>query len=356
MEKKIVVMFHYVKEGLVRSPNIIFDRIENALDKQKYQVIHLNQQHLPSEIGTFALIKELYKEIKEKKPDIIHISGIQEGFSCMVAAFLARCKRRILITHGFASEAEPRKVKKYVFQWITEPITLFLANIVQCNSWFSYNHSQVRRFAKNRRKMIYNIPTEEHQVNAVKNIRKQCEICENNVIFVSVGRIEKSKGYELLAEVIPKCRKGATFIIIGEGSYLEEMKLSLKQEITNKKVIFLGKVPNTEVCAILKECDVFVLPSYFETYGLVYIEAALAKLPSIGTDICAIPEIIRNNETGKLIEPGNKIQLKEAIDFFIKNPVETKVMGDAAYVWVKEMFDKQKIIQQIDELYQELLR
>lgn len=358
MKNRTVVMFHYVKEGLVRSPNIIFDRIEKTIDHDKYQIIHLNQQHLPSEIGVFRVIKELYNEIKEKKPDIIHISGIQEGFSCMIAAFLAGCHKRILITHGFASEAEGlSRYKRTLFRHVTEPITLCLSTVVQCNSWFSYNHKLVRRFAKKRRKMIYNMPSEEQGSERRQNVRKTYGIEDDVIIYVSVGRIVKEKGFEQLAHVIPKVGSNCCFLIIGDGTYLEEMKAELKNEIKDNKVIFLGRITNEEVCVIMKECDVFVLPTlHFETYGLVYIEAAFAGLPSIGTNIYAVPEVIKDGETGKLIEPENETQLQETIEFFAKNPAKVQKMGEAAYRRAKEIFDREKIAQQIDDMYQELLR
>lgn len=349
-------MLHYVREGLVRSPNIIFDRIENSIGKEKYQFIHLNQKHLPNEIGAIKLIKELYTEIKQKNPDIIHISGIHEGFCCMIAAFLAGCKRRILITHGFASEVKSVTwLKSKCFELLTEPITLLLANEVQCNSWFSYNHKQVRRYARKRR-MIYNIPLKEHILNDEAYFREKHGIQEEAMIFASVGNVELNKGFKQLTEVILQQESENIFVIIGDGSYLEKMKKRLERKVEQNKVIFTGRIPNEEVFQILKESNVFVLPTlHFETYGLVYVEAAFAKLPSIGTNIFAVPEVVQDGKTGILIEPENERQLKEAIQYFSEHPEEAKRMGKYAYEWATETFNRSKIAKQIDEMYEELL-
>ncbi|MFT4104648.1 MAG: glycosyltransferase family 4 protein [Lacrimispora sp.] len=358
MNHKPIIMLHYVKEGLVRSPNIIFDRIESCLNIEDYHFIHLNQRHLPSEIGIFQVIKELYLEIRANKPSIIHISGIQEGFACMIAAFLAGCSRRILITHGFASEVPTQSwYKRALFKYFTEPITLLLAREVQCNSWFSYNHKLVRTFARKRRRVIYNIPLERESNLNKKGFRDEYNIDSDMIIFVSVGNVEIRKGFKELSNIIfDDTNNKSCFVIVGDGAYLEEMKQKLKNQIERKKVIFLGRISNEGVYHILKESNVFVLPTHFETYGLVYIEAAFAKLPSIGTNICAIPEVVKNGETGILIESKNERQLKEAIQYFVQNPQKAKKMGEYAYEWAIETFDRNKIVKQIDNMYQELLR
>ena len=229
MRDRPVIMLHYVKEGLVRSPNIIFDRIEKSFGDTAYQFVHLNQKNLPSEVGIVKVIRELYFEIRNVKPDIIHISGIAEGLACMIAATFAKCPKRILITHGLSSEIKRQKCyKRMVFKYLVEPITLLLATDVQCNSCFTYHHKQIKRFANKKRRMIYNIPSDVCDVEKI-GFREKFKIERNKQVFVSVGRIEKDKGFEDLANVIKEIKGDYNNVV---GLPVEKLYQELKSYLS----------------------------------------------------------------------------------------------------------------------------
>ncbi|MEG1379598.1 MAG: glycosyltransferase, partial [Bacteroidales bacterium] len=100
--------------------------------------------------------------------------------------------------------------------------------------------------------------------------------------------------------------------IIGDGEeapLLQEQIAALKME---DRISLLGVLPREEVAQRLAECDAFVLPSYAETFGIVFIEAMATGMPAIGT-VCGGPEDIITPESGFLIEPGDTAALSQKL-------------------------------------------
>jgi glycosyltransferase involved in cell wall biosynthesis len=79
------------------------------------------------------------------------------------------------------------------------------------------------------------------------------------------------------------------------------------------------------------KASVFVMPSLYEPFGIVFAEAMAHKLPCIGTRICAMPEIIDDNQSGFLIPPQNTQLLAERLITLLKNPALCKTFGECGY-------------------------
>lgn len=358
MSIKPKVMLHYVHPGANRSPNILFDRLEKLPQLNKsYNFVHLNQSLTAGGKINFKMIRMLASEIKKEKPDIIHISGISEGFHCMVAAILAGCKNRIIITHGFASQVKSQPVlHRLAFKYFIEPLTLFLARKVQCNSKFSLQQNVIKLF---RRKavLIYNL-SPEVKVSEGQSYRERLHIRKDEFVYATASRITYTKGFFFLAQAIKQMADidNIRFIIMGDGDYKEVFIDMLKKEVKTNKVIITGSIKNEEVLEIISESNVFVLPTFYETFGLVFIEAALLKVPSIGTSIDAVCEVVVNGKTGLLVSPKNTEELVFAMKKLYNDPILTKDMGDNAYKHANFLFSRDVIEKEIDALYRSLLK
>ncbi|WP_066055701.1 glycosyltransferase [Robertmurraya korlensis] len=352
------VMMHYVKPGSTGGPNVLFKRIENAPQlNEKYEFVHLNQNRVAGGKINFSLIWELKKEISKIKPDIIHISGMQSsGFHCMVAAVLAGCRNRLVTTHGFSGDAiNISKIKKNIFNKIIEPLTLVLATHVQCISKFTIEKKMVKKYAKNKSCYIYNYPPSKDELSTDKNIRKKLGIGSEEVVFTSVSRIVLDKGYKELAEAIKSLKdlKNIRFLIVGDGDYEGKFANKVSQEIRDGKVIMLGKTD--DVLDILNESDVFVLPTLHENLGNVFLEASTVGIPSIGTNVGGVPEIVSNGVTGLLIPPYNSNALTNSIRELYSKPEVRKEMGLKAKERLLNNFNATEISNKFSELYSLML-
>ena len=86
-----------------------------------------------------------------------------------------------------------------------------------------------------------------------------------------------------------------------------------------KNVIFLGLQSHEALIEYYNLCDYFVMPSKFEAYGLVFAEALSFGLPCIGKNFCAMPEFIKDDETGYLIEHDDVDELADALSRLLVN-------------------------------------
>ena len=183
-------------------------------------------------------------------------------------------------------------------------------------------------------------------------------VSENkNINILFVGRLERRKGIDVLLKAIPlvfKSNEYISFHIIGAdplklGSFFSS-NLNIKE-----KVNFLGKVPNDQLKKAYQKCDIFVAPSYYESFGLIFAEAMAYGKPVIGTNVGGIPDVVEHNTNGILVTPGDQNELAEAI-LKLANSSKLRVsMGNAGRKRVKEKFSIPEMASNSVKLYEEVL-
>lgn len=137
---------------------------------------------------------------------------------------------------------------------------------------------------------------------------------EEGRLIVACGRLTEQKGYSYLLEAFTRVlkRENATLWILGDGPlrrYLEQLARSLG---ISRQVVFLGFRDNAQ--AYMQVADVFVLPSLWEGFGNVIVEAMAVGTPVVASDCPHGPgEIIDNNKNGLLVEPANVEALADAL-------------------------------------------
>jgi len=104
---------------------------------------------------------------------------------------------------------------------------------------------------------------------------------------------------------------------------------------------------------LYQQADIFVMPTYFEGFGWVFIEAMAAGLPVIATRINAIPEIVNHGETGFLIQPGDRNGLACCLRELMENRTLRQRMGTKGRKVVEQKFNAQTHCQILEEVFQE---
>lgn len=163
---------------------------------------------------------------------------------------------------------------------------------------------------------ICNLALEDRAPNAHINLNKSFD-----VFFL--GRLELRKGIDILLEAIPKVIESipaARFFIAGDDQiYAPHSKKTFRQIFEEKyfnlseKVNFLGKISDDEVDANFRTAALFVAPSRFESFGLIYVEAMMFGTPSIGCAVGGVPEVLGESDCGSLIEAESPGELADEI-------------------------------------------
>jgi glycosyltransferase involved in cell wall biosynthesis len=173
--------------------------------------------------------------------------------------------------------------------------------------------------------------------------------------FLTVAIIKKPKGLHYLLEAAHiLTRRGQTsfeLIIGGDGPQRQRLMIMAQQMGLSEKCRFLGGLAPSEVRNQMQQCDVFVLPSLQETFGIVLGEAMSCGKPVIATR-CGGPEYVVTPETGFLVDVADPVALADAMERFILGHVNydpTIIRQN-----IKERFGKEAYLNNISKVYDQL--
>jgi glycosyltransferase involved in cell wall biosynthesis len=191
--------------------------------------------------------------------------------------------------------------------------------------------------------VIHNgVDIERFQPNINGSILKTKYDLDDSPTILYLGRMDPYKGVQFLLRALPivlEKAPTAKFIIAGATRF---DKITVQDFVLSKKMrnslIFTGYVSEAEVPLLYAICDVFCYPSMWEGFGLTPAEAQASGKPVVAFNHCAIPEVVKNNETGILVEPKDHKKMAEAIIKLVKDMNLRKHMGNEARKRVEKLF------------------
>lgn len=168
-----------------------------------------------------------------------------------------------------------------------------------------------------------------------------------------VGRLDPEKGVKVLLEAW--CLLDFPLKIRGAGRLDEKAKDFVRQNGLNN-VEFLGRMDEQELSELIGNARFLIMPSegYYETFGLVIIEAYSRGVPVVASNIGVAPELVSDKQTGLLFEAGNARELADKARWLWDHPVETRVMGENALNIYRECFTQEQCYKTLFEVYQRL--
>ena len=145
------------------------------------------------------------------------------------------------------------------------------------------------------------------------DIREKYGIAKNKKIVLSVQRLAPRKGLGVLIDSVPLIlRDNVVFLICGKGPEGEALKKQAQQNGVYSKIVFAGFVPDEELKDHYQQSDIFALPSLYEGFGIVYIDALACGLPVV-TTFCGGPEEVIDETNGYLVPVGDADRFAYAI-------------------------------------------
>ncbi len=176
-------------------------------------------------------------------------------------------------------------------------------------------------------------------------------------IVLFVGRLVHEKGVHVLVNAVPKVleKVNAKFIIVGNGYMKEQLSNIVKNMGFAHKVMFTGFVDDETLKKLQKCADVSVVPSLFEPFGIVAIEAMAAKSPVVVSDTGGLSEIVEHNVTGVKVYADNPESLAWGITKVLTDDSYANWLRNNAYKRIQEKYDWNKIAQQTKTIYNNVL-
>ena len=150
-------------------------------------------------------------------------------------------------------------------------------------------------------------------------IPSQKRMVNDQVVFIAIGNLTKNKGHSLLLDAFKellKVKKNISLTICGSGLEEDVLLSKITKLGLEKKVILTGHLSRKDILTQLQQSDCLVLPSYYETFGVVLIEGLSCGIPFIATKNGGANDIYED-DIGYLVDPGDWNQLYEAMRLFI---------------------------------------
>jgi glycosyltransferase involved in cell wall biosynthesis len=176
-------------------------------------------------------------------------------------------------------------------------------------------------------------------------------------IILYVGRLVYEKGIQVLIGAVPKVlsKVNAKFIIVGSG-YMKEQLLGIVRGMgLEHKVLFQGFMDEKSLLRLQRVADVSVVPSLFEPFGIVALEAMAAKSPVVVSDTGGMSEIVEHDVTGAKVYPNNPDSLAWGINRILLDDKYRDWIRENACKAVQKKYGWEKIAQQTEDTYKRVL-
>ena len=175
-----------------------------------------------------------------------------------------------------------------------------------------------------------------------------------NVIYL--GKLCKDKGvYDIIEAAKYITNTDIMINLYGDGNIKELEKLITENNL-QKKIKINGWISGNKKDKVLQNSDILILPSYNEGLPISILEAMAVGLPVISTPVGGIPEAIEDGLDGFLIQPGDYKALAKKIDLLANDKSLREQMGQKSYKMAKEKFDVNIMLEQLRNIYNDLLR
>ena len=171
-------------------------------------------------------------------------------------------------------------------------------------------------------------------------------------VIGSLGRFDEQKGYDVLVRALPQL-PGVTAVLVGDGRDRGQVEqLAAAQGVADRlRVVGWSDEPR----AYLAGFDVFVLPSRYEGLPLVVLEAMLAGLPVVASDVGSVAEAVVDGETGLLVRPDDPAAFAQAVGRLLADVDLRRRLGEAGRARALARFTSKRMAESYSEVYDGVL-
>jgi glycosyltransferase involved in cell wall biosynthesis len=193
-------------------------------------------------------------------------------------------------------------------------------------------------------------PTEKER----DNFRKELGLSSHASLVLHVGRFMEQKNHAgliaIFERVLQTCPE-AMLLLVGDGVLKASIEGLVKNRGLAASIMFLGH--RDDVAAIMRNCDVFLLPSFYEGFPVVALEANAASLPVVGSRIPGLAEAVEHGRTAILHDVEDIQGMAESVAALLKNPGHARRLGAAGRDRIQEWFSAKAGAKRLLDLYSE---
>jgi glycogen(starch) synthase len=178
-------------------------------------------------------------------------------------------------------------------------------------------------------------------------------------LLVFSGRLVYEKGLHDLLRAMPRLRRrhpGIRLVIAGSGPHDGALRQQARELRLGRSVLFAGFVGDAELAALAAAADCAVVPSIYEPFGLVALEAAAAGTPLVAADVGGLRELVQHGRTGLRFSSGDVAGLADAVTAVLSDQVLARRMARAARIMVATDYSWDRVARRTVEVYERAAR
>ena len=292
---------------------------------------------------------KLARYIDEHQIDIIHMHWNKDLNLAALSKFLSRRKPKLVYSrHMEITRSKKDLYHRALYSQVDRMLTI--AKFVQ---------DQALRFlplAREKISLLYlGVKAAERSSPQDCNDLLPGVVDRKNVFVVGmIGRIEPYKGQHVLVDALEILKRqnlaimGAMAGPVMDEAYFNRLNRQIAESGMSDNIKYLGV--SQEPGKLMSCCDVVVLTTFCETFGLVLVEAMRAGTAVVGTNAGGVPEIIKHNETGMLYAPGDTQQLAGCLAELFHDTSKREKLAKAGKAFADVMFDEQQHFANLEKI------
>lgn len=308
-----------------KSKNFVFQTVKKISRYLKSNHIQIVHSHLFSADLIAVLVKKIYFKN-------LVILSTKHGY-----------EEKYLVQYGLGN----KKIRYNFYYFISRAVIKRIDHNLAVSRALSEMYYSLK-LQKNKMKYIH------HGINLETYNEKKVQL-KGEPKIIMVGRLCQIKGHTYLIQALPEIIKRfpeLKLFLIGDGPLKDEL---INQATSLNVVNHIEFVGFAEPKTYSSQCQLMVLPSLFESFGLVYIESFALRIPVIAFDVEAGNQIIENNVTGILVPKGDIKILAEKIIYLLQFPVERNRIIENAYNKYLAYYNVERMAKETAEWYYSVL-
>lgn len=305
---------------------------------------------LAAEWKSFAALLRI---IDEFKPDVLHCNSSKAGAFATLAGRLKGVPMIVFTAHAWAFN-ERRPLWQRIVIGAIHYLTVLLSHRTICVSDAIYAHASRMPFVQNHLCVVTNgIEPGELVARSEARLYLAPQLLQEfpDALWIgTVAELHPTKGLDMLIEAFSRLSPSAVLVIIGEGHERRALETSIEASGVAERIALVGFVENA--ARYLSALDIFALPSRSEAFGYSLLEAGIASLPCVASNVGGIPEVIRDKESGILVPPNDASALADALHLLLTNEPLRQALGNALHERVIRVFSRERMVRETLALYE----
>jgi glycosyltransferase involved in cell wall biosynthesis len=303
-------------------------------------------------LSPFIIPRSLFKFrriLEPIKPDIVNIHYIGENaVFCLLAKKWLNFKF-VVNLHG--NDIDRYSERSVFSRWLTKRTLLTADRVLSNSSYILKKAEEIEPAIKEKSAIVGNGVY-------LKEFDSVFKYPHSRRYILSIANFTYNKGLDILIQafyMLQKEYQNIDLIIAGDGPELNRcVNLTNNLGLTGS-IKFLGKVKKPVIPSLLTGCEVFVLPSRKEAFGISILEAMACKKPVISTRVGGVKEIVTHLNNGLLVEPESPEALMKGIELLLNNHELANFIAKNGYDHITKNFTWDKIVQKYVAEYKRLL-